>query len=97
MNSKILTLLGFASKADKLGYGMDAAVGSIKAKKAHLIVLASDVSDKSRKEISFFAGEKVPIIVLECDMETLSRAVGKKCGIISLHDKGFAQSICRQN
>ncbi len=97
MNSKTLTLLGFASKAGKLGFGMDAAVGSLKGKKAHLIVVADDVSEKSRKEITYYAAERVPIIVLDCDMQTLSKAVGRKCGIISVNDKGFALSICKQN
>lgn len=95
MNSKLLTLLGFASKAGKLGFGMDATVGSLKAKKAHLIVAAADVSEKSRKEITYFAKESVPFIVIDCDMETLSKAVGKKCGIISVLDKGFKESILK--
>ena len=97
MNSKTLTLLGFASKAGKLAFGMDAAAHSIKAKKAHLIVVASDVSDKSLKEITFFAGGKTPVITLECDKETLSHAVGRKCGIISILDKGFKESILKLN
>ena len=48
MNSKVLTMLGFAAKAGKLSFGMDAAVSSIKAKKARLIIVAADVSEKSQ-------------------------------------------------
>ena len=46
-NSKALTLLGFASKAGKLSFGADAALKSLKEKKAKLIVAACDVSEKS--------------------------------------------------
>ncbi len=97
MNSKTLTLLGFASKAGKLAYGMDATTHSIKTKKAQLIVVANDVSAKSLKEITFFADGRIPVITLESDKETLSHAVGKKCGIISILDKGFKDSILKLN
>ena len=50
---KALTLLGFAAKAGKLSFGMDAAVKTLKSGKAFLAVAAYDVSDKSRKEIAF--------------------------------------------
>ena len=55
MNNKILTLLGFASKAGKLSFGMDMSIASIKAGKSSLVVAAFDVSDKSKKEINFHA------------------------------------------
>ena len=95
---KILTLLGFASKAGKLSFGMDASCTAIKKKQAQLIVTASDVSEKSRKEITFAASKTgVSVITLNnCDMEKLSHAVGRKGGIISVNEVGFAQSITKQ-
>ena len=96
MNSKILTLLGFAAKAGKLSFGMDATVASIKAKKARLIIVAAEVSGKSQKEIKFFA-EKTPVLVLECEKQELSHAVGKQCGILSVNDEGFKNSILKLN
>lgn len=96
-NNKILTLLGFASKAGKLGFGMLQSVECLKKNKAKLIVLAYDVSEKSKKEILFFTHNKnVDTVTLdEVTMETLSAAVGKRCGIISVNDNGFADSICK--
>lgn len=96
-NNKVLTLLGFASKAGKLGFGMLQTVECIKKNKSKLIVLACDVSEKSKKEILFFTHNKnVNTVTLsEVTMENLSTAVGKKCGIISVNDKGFADSICK--
>ena len=95
MNSKILTLLGFCSKAGKMSYGMDASVESIKKGKASLIIAASDVSPKSLKETTFNAEkEKVKVTVLgDTDMQTLSHAIGRKCGILSVNDKGFAEAV----
>ena len=95
MSNKALTLLGFAAKAGKLAYGMDAAVTALKTKKAQLIVVAADISEKSRKEISYHAGN-TPVMITEFSIDTLSHAVGKKCGIISVNDKGFSQSIMKK-
>ena len=95
MNSKILTLLGFCSKAGKMSYGMDASVESLKKGKSNLVVVASDVSQKSLKEITFNAEKaKVKVTVLgDTNIDTLSHAVGRKCGILSVNDKGFAEAI----
>ncbi len=95
MNNKILTLLGFAAKAGRLSFGMDMSLASVKAGKSFLIVCAYDVSDKSKKEISFHTLKKeVPLIVLtDIDIQTVSKAVGRKCGIISVNDKSFADAI----
>lgn len=95
MNSKVLTLLGFASKARKLSYGMNDSRTSINKGKAKLIIVASDVSEKSQKEIKFSSSNKdIRVITLEgITIETVSDAVGRKCGIISVNDSGFADAI----
>ena len=95
---KYLTLLGFASKAGRLSFGMDASCTAIKKKQARLIVTACDVSEKSRKEISFHASkENITMLTLKnCDIEALSHAVGKKSGIIAVNDSGFAEVILKE-
>ena len=93
--NKILTLLGFASKAGKLCFGMVMSAAAIKAKKSFLVITACDVSEKSKKEIGYFtANSNIPLISLnDIDMDTVSKAVGRKCGIISVNDKSFADAI----
>ncbi|MBQ2135642.1 MAG: ribosomal L7Ae/L30e/S12e/Gadd45 family protein [Clostridia bacterium] len=95
MNNKVLTLLGFAAKAVKLSYGMSAVKYAIISGKARLVLTASDISPKSRKEIAYFCEkENVKYITLDnINMGTVSAAVGRKCGIISVNDSGFADSI----
>ena len=94
---KALTLLGFAAKAGKLSFGMDAAVKTLKSGKAFLTVAAYDVSDKSRKEIAFFAQKQsVKFLVLErLDIKTVSDAVGRRCGIMSVNHSGFAGAFLK--
>lgn len=95
MNSKILTLLGFATKAGKLSFGMEAVKTAVKKDYAKLIVVACDVSDKSKKEIAFFTSNKDinTLILQETNIVQLSAAVGRKCGIISVNDQNFAETI----
>ena len=96
-NSKALTLLGFASKARKLSFGADAALKSLKEKKAKLIVAACDVSEKSRKEAAFFANKAgIGLITFnEYNMTAVSDAVGRRCGILSVNDSGFAGALLK--
>ena len=95
--NKILSLLGFAAKAGKLAYGFEATVSALKAGKSELIVIAEDISEKSRKEAVFFAGKaEVRHIILEgVTIKDVSDAVGRKCGIISVNDKGFAEALLK--
>lgn len=95
MNNKLLTLLGFAAKSVKLSYGMNAVKYAINSGKSKLVLTASDISPKSRKEIDYYCEKSnVKHIPLESiDMGTVSAAVGRKCGIISVNDLGFADSI----
>lgn len=98
MTAKALTLLGFAAKAGKLSYGMDMSIDAVKNKKAKLIVCAADISVKSHKEIKFFTTKhNTDSLVIDCNMETLSKAIGHKCGILSVNDLGFADAIKTQS
>ena len=93
-NNKTLTLLGFAAKALKLEYGMQKTIEALMKKRSKLIVAASDLSEKSKKEILFYATKQnVKLLILEVTVEKLSAAVGRKCGVISVNDNGFADAI----
>lgn len=95
MNQKILTLLGFAAKAGKLSYGFDAVKTALAQGKSKLVLIANDVSPKSKKEVLFYSEKyKTEATVLAgCDMQIISHAVGRKCGIISVNDKSFAEGL----
>jgi ribosomal protein L7Ae-like RNA K-turn-binding protein len=94
-NNKVLTLLGFASKAGKLDFGSAKTLESINKNRAKLVAYATDLSEKSKKEILFFAHNKnIKVIDLEdVTIEQLSIAVGRKCGVLAVNDNGFADSI----
>lgn len=94
MNDKFLALLGFASKSGNLSFGADSVKESLKRKKAKLVIVANDISEKSHKEICFFASkEQITVIRVNYDIASLSHATGKKGGIISVNEIGFANAI----
>ena len=95
MNDKLLALLGFASKANKLSYGFDAVCATLSKNKSELVLTANDISEKSKKEVLFFCNKfKTKMLALnECDMQTLSHAIGHKCAVISVNDISFANGI----
>ena len=95
MANKILSLLGFAAKAGKLSFGSSAVLWSVKTKKAKLVLISEEISEKSRKETTFYADKQnIKTLVLKgIDIKTVSDAVGKKCGIVSVNDCGFADAI----
>lgn len=74
---------------------MDSSVEAIKKKKSKLLVTAFDISEKSLKEINFHAKKNnVRVITLDdCNIENLSHAIGKKCGILSVNDESFGDGI----
>ena len=95
MNSKILSLLGFASKSGNLRFGFASCLEVLGRKKAKLIICANDLSEKTKKEITFHA-EKTGIEVLTLktvDIFTLSNSIGHKCVVISVNETGFAKSL----
>ncbi len=95
MKDKLLTLLGFASKSGNLSYGFGATVAATVAGKAKLLVVCNDISQKSLKEVRFYADKhNVDVKVLEqIDTFTVTKAVGRKCGILSVNDSSFADAI----
>ena len=93
--NKVLTLLGFASRAGELVFGVSLSVKEMKSGKAKCVVFAEDISPKSRKEILFYANEYgIKVFELKSvNMEKLSRAVGRKCGVVAILSETFANPI----
>ena len=95
MTDKALNLLQFAAKAGKLSYGTHATEWSIEKAKAKLVCVANDISEKTVKELKFKASKTgVKVFVLEnTDTEAVSKALGKRCGIVSVNDDSFSKAI----
>ncbi|ACJ75810.1 ribosomal protein L7A family [Thermosipho africanus TCF52B] len=93
---KILTLLGFASKAKKLVYGKDNIRDYIKNPKLKnkLIIMAKDTGERVKKDIKIRCDiSNVPLIEFS-DKKTISKATGmENVAVIGIIDENMVKSI----
>ena len=90
----LLSLLGLARRAGKLSLGNDAAVESLRKGQARLVLLASDLSPRSRRGIAAAAQQaEAPCRETGASMEEIARAIGKHTGILAVNDEGFSKKI----
>ena len=92
MNPKLLSLLGIAERAGKLHPGFSRCSNAVKSAKAYGVILCSDLSAKSQKEVRFLCDKyRVPLWTPGITIEELSAAIGFKAGVCAVCDPGFAQ------
>lgn len=94
MNNKLLSMLGICNKAGKLVIGKDKTIETIKKNKARLIIIASDLSMKTSKEVINIA--KLNNVKVKTSIESMHEfgsVFTKVSGIICITDNGFAEKI----
>ena len=92
MKAKLLSLLGLARRAGKLSVGNDPVLESIRKKESSLLLAAEDLSPRTMKGIRAAAGE-LPLLRLAVPMDEIGAAIGKRVGILSVNDAGFAKKL----
>ena len=95
-NPKLRGALGLAMRAGKIKFGFDTVKESVTNGLAEFVLIATDLSEKSEKEIRFVCSKyNVSVIKTGYDMEDFKTAIGKKTGIVSVVDSGFAKMILK--
>ena len=96
MNDRLAGLLGIARRAGHILIGFDAVRAALIAGQAHLILLASDCSPKTEKELRFAGRERrCPILTVQATKADLSTALGldKPVAAVATDDRGFAAAM----
>lgn len=93
-DKKILSLFGLAARAGRIASGEFQTETAVKAGTAHLVVVAEDASENTKKlfhdKCSFY---KVPVITLGTK-EELGHAIGKEFrASLAILDEGFAEAV----
>lgn len=93
-NDRILSLIGLATKGGKTASGEFMTENKVKARKAKMVIVATDASDNTKKEFrdmcSFY---KVPYAEYGTKDE-LGHAMGKEMrASLAVTDEGFARSL----
>lgn len=95
-NSKLLGLIGIATKAGKVVSGTEIVNENIKNKKAKLVIIAEDCSEKTKSNFEYTCNQySIKHIIYE-NIASLSKAIGKdNRAVICIKDKGFAEQILK--
>lgn len=89
-----LSLLGIARKAGRLSCGFAATKEALQKGISSLVIIASDISEKSEKEIRYHSRGRVQVERVSATTFELTAAIGIKAGIVSVNDEGFAKALC---
>ncbi|MCE7794564.1 YlxQ family RNA-binding protein [Salipaludibacillus sp. CUR1] len=87
-------LLGLMQRAGKLVTGEELVVKSIQNNKVHLVIVASDASDNTKKKITDKCTYyNIPYIIFE-NRFVIGQAIGKAERVaVAVQDKGFANKF----
>ncbi|MBE6885793.1 MAG: 50S ribosomal protein L7 [Ruminococcaceae bacterium] len=92
--NKALSLLGLAKRAGKLCTGFDPVKESLLSGTARLVLFSTDLSEKTVDRVRYLCSiDQIPILPLPTDSVELTGAVGKRCGVCAVTDRGFAQAL----
>ncbi len=96
--NKILGLMGLAARARKVCFGADSVELEIKKKKVYLIIVAKDASARTKDKFRNICDEYDIPIIIEGEIEILSKAIGKSNkAIIGIEDSNLASQIQKIN
>ena len=90
----VIFALGWAQKAGKIACGDFAGKAALKGGKVKLLIIASDASDNSKKDIYYVAGLYSVKTIEILDREQLGMAIGKaKRTAVAVLDANFANMM----
>ncbi len=96
MDERFFSTLGLAMRAGKLLYGFDTVKGAVNDGKVFLLLTASDLSEKSVKEVRFLAlRHGIPCLPLSRTQAELARSIGKLTGTLAVTDQGLSRSLLK--
>ena len=96
-NSKILGLLGLATKAGKAKSGEFSTEKSVKSGRARLVIVAEDASENTRKMFENMCRYHHVSVSFFGSKEELGRAMGKEMrASLAVEDQNLAQAIGKQ-
>lgn len=96
-NDRILSNLGLAQKAGQIASGEFSVEKAVKSGLAHLVIVASDASDNTKKKMSNMTTfYEVPIFYY-ASKDELGNCIGKEYrSMVAVLHPGFADSIQKQ-
>ena len=93
---KVFRLLGLATKAGKIAFGMTSVIDTISKNKAKLVIIAEDASERTKRNIIRIAQESNVQIRIYGDINTISNSIGKdNKAIVCINDINFSKEMLK--
>ena len=94
MSDKVLGMLSLCRRAGRLLAGFDVVKAGLQEHQVEVVLLASDLSRKTEKEIRMAAQRsQTPALTLGRTMDEIWMVLGRRSGVIGITDPGFARQI----
>ncbi|MCR3758547.1 ribosomal L7Ae/L30e/S12e/Gadd45 family protein [Clostridium felsineum] len=94
MNNKFLQFLGIAKKAGKIVEGYNKCEELLSKKRAYLILLATDISENSKKKFENYALQRNIDVVNEFSSSELGNILGSESiKVICIVDKKISEKL----
>ncbi len=88
------SLLGLAARARKLVTGEELVIKSIRKKEVHLVIVANDASDPTKKKLQDKCQHYGVTLKFAAERGELGAAIGKyERVVVGVTDEGFAQKL----
>ncbi len=94
MNNKIIFALSLARKAGKVAHGFDHVKELVLKGEVHLLIVTSDISEKTLKRVEFFAQDIIKVNKIEFTQYDISQVLNRLTAIVAITDENLA-NLCR--
>lgn len=92
--NKIYSMIGIAKKGGKISIGFDVTCADVKIKKTKLVLIASDASEKTKKNIQFICDKYETKYIEYGEKEILGKSLGRKVvSVLSINDINIASYL----
>ncbi len=94
----LIPFLGLMNKAGKLAIGEEPVGTACRARRARLIIMASDAADNTKRRAAHFAQTgQCPCITIPLDKGEMGSALGRSsCAMAAISDIGFAAALMKK-
>lgn len=96
MSERFYSTLSLCMRAKKLTFGFDTVKEAVKGGNVSLLLTASDLSEKTVKEVRFLAEQhEIRYLPLDKTQEEMRTVIGKFTGVLAITDEGLAGSLIK--
>lgn len=90
-------MLGLARRAGKISFGTEASIDTIERKKAKLVIIAKDSSDRTKKNFKDLCDKLNIQIRIVGTIEDLSKSIGQiNKAVLVIKDENFAKELIKR-